>query len=217
MAPPYRPRNLPVQSAARQPGLRWFRTRRPAGLRTRLSQSACKSEALRKLTGRRNVARANPATARRWSYRADSGELQAIVGPPAHYNGRWSRRDILKSCRLSAHSYRAQALPCHRTHLRAARRVWRTVVRATHTPLILVLPRPHPTATCVTMSSGEASGAGVMPWAEVAIVKAKPAMAINLSIVLLPWVAQSARGGFSGASGGSQVLIGRRASGRLQA
>src|SRR4029077_7980396 len=60
-------------------------------------------------------------------------------------------------------------------------------------PLILVLPRPHPTATCVTISSGGASGAGVRPCAEVAIVKAKPATAINLSIVLLPWVVQSRR------------------------
>src|SRR5215208_2495423 len=94
------------------------------------------------------------------------------------------------------HSYEAQTPACHRTHLRTARRVWRTVVRATHTPLILVLPRPHPTAICVTMSSGGASGAGVMPCAEVAIVKAKPATAINLSIVFLPWLEQSARGGF---------------------
>src|SRR3954447_25600660 len=46
------------------------------------------------------------------------------------------------------------------------------------------------------MPSGGASGAGVTPCAEVAIVKAKPATAINLSIVFLPWLEQSARGGF---------------------
>ena len=56
------------------------------------------------------------------------------------------------------------------------------VVRATHTPLTLVLPTPHPTATCVTMPSGTASGAGVILCADVATVKAKPATAINLSI-----------------------------------
>jgi hypothetical protein len=60
------------------------------------------------------------------------------------------------------------------------------VVRATHIPLILVLPGPHPTATCVTMSFGGASGAGVMAGADVATVKAKPATAINLSIIFLP-------------------------------
>jgi hypothetical protein len=85
----------------------------------------------------------------------------------------------------------AQTPPCHRTHRRTARRVWRTVVRATHTPSILVLPGPHPTAICVTTSFGSASGAGVMPWADVATVKAKPATAINLSIVVLPWQYQS--------------------------
>src|SRR6476620_8323691 len=84
------------------------------------------------------------------------------------------------------HSYVAQTPACHRTHLRTARRVWRTVVRATHTPSIRVLPGPQPTAICVTMSSGRGSGAGVMPCAEVATKKAKPAAAINLIIVLLP-------------------------------
>src|SRR6266481_921485 len=169
MAPPYRPRNLPVQSAARQPGLRWLRMPRPAGLRTRSGQSACKSETFRKLVG---------------------GETPPVQNRPLPAGALYDRPAVpwrfLTSCCLSAHSYRAQAPPCHRTHLRTARRVWRTVVRATHTPLILVLPRPHPTATCVTISSGGASGAGVMPCAEVAIVKAKPAIAINLSIVLLP-------------------------------
>ena len=99
----------------------------------------------------------------------------------------------LESCCLSAHSYKAQTPACHRTHLRTARRVWRTVVRATHTPSILVLPGPQPTAICVTMSSGRASGAGVMACADVATVKAKPATAINLSIVLLPSVVDPRR------------------------
>jgi hypothetical protein len=47
----------------------------------------------------------------------------------------------------SVHSYAAQASPSHRKHLRAARRVWRMVVLATHTPLIRVLPGPQPTAS----------------------------------------------------------------------
>ena len=89
----------------------------------------------------------------------------------------------LKSRCFSAHSYTAQTPAFHRAHLRTSRRAWRMVVRATHTPSILVLPGPHPTATCVTMRSCGASGAGVMPCAEVAIVKAKPPIAINLSIV----------------------------------
>jgi hypothetical protein len=107
--------------------------------------------------------------------------------------------DNLKSRCLSAHSYKAQAPPFHRTHLRASRRTWRTVARATHTPSILVLPGPHPAATCVTMLSCGASGAGVMACAEVAIVKAKPPIAINLSIVLLLCVVRPARGGHSAA------------------
>jgi hypothetical protein len=41
------------------------------------------------------------------------------------------------------------------------------------------------------MSFGGASGAGVMPCADVATIKAKPATAINLSIVVLPWLYQS--------------------------
>ena len=99
-----------------------------------------------------------------------------------------SLRDLFEAEVVSsAHSYKAQTPLCHRTHLRAARRTCRTVVRATHTPSILVLPMPHPTATCVTISFGEASGVGVMPCADVASVRAKPVIAINLSIVLLLW------------------------------
>jgi hypothetical protein len=79
MALPYRPRNLRVQSAARQPGLRWLRMPRPAGLGTRSGQSACKSETLPKLVGRRNATSAKPATARWRSYRADCKNSQAIV------------------------------------------------------------------------------------------------------------------------------------------
>ena len=100
----------------------------------RSGQFACKSEALRKLAGRRNISHANPAAARRRSYRADSGKLQVSVGPPAHYDSRWSCGDIVKSSCLSAHSYRAQTPASHRRHLRTARRAWRTVVRATQTP-----------------------------------------------------------------------------------
>jgi hypothetical protein len=55
------------------------------------------------------------------------------------------------------HSYKAQAPPCHRTHLRTARRVWRMVVLATHTPLTSVLPGPQPTATCVIMLPARAA------------------------------------------------------------
>lgn len=80
------------------------------------------------------------------------------------------------------HSYKAQAPPCHRTHLRTARRVWRMVVLATHTPFTIVLPGPQPTATCVIMLSGCGIGADVMACANVAMDKAKPAAAINLII-----------------------------------
>jgi hypothetical protein len=111
--------------------------------------------------------------------------LGASVSAADAATGPRSGGDRVKSrCRL-AYSYKAQTPAFHRAHRRTARRVWRMVVRATHTPSTLVLPGPHPTATCVTMSSGGASGAGVMPCAEVAIVRAKPAIAINLSIVVL--------------------------------
>ena len=39
-------------------------------------------------------------------------------------------------------------------HLRTARRVWRTVVLATHTPLTRVRPAPQAAATSVIMLSG---------------------------------------------------------------
>jgi len=87
---------------------------------------------------------------------------------------------------MHVHSYAAQTPACHRRHLRAARRVWRTVVRATHTPLTRVLPGPQPTATRVIISSTWGGGAGVMACADAATNKAKPATAINLSIVVLP-------------------------------
>jgi hypothetical protein len=61
------------------------------------------------------------------------------------------------------------------------------VVLATQTPLIRVLPRPQPTATCVIMPSGWRSGAGVIACAEVVTTKAKPATAINLIIPFLPF------------------------------
>src|SRR6476659_9348258 len=48
-----------------------------------------------------------------------------------------------------AYSYIAQTPPCQRRHLRTARRVWRTVVLATQTPLIRVLPTPQAAATGV--------------------------------------------------------------------
>ncbi|QIO32190.1 hypothetical protein [Bradyrhizobium sp. 1(2017)] len=50
--------------------------------------------------------------------------------------------------------YKAQTPPCQRTHRRTARRVWRTVVLATHTPLIRVRPTPQAAATGVIMLSG---------------------------------------------------------------
>ena len=81
--------------------------------------------------------------------------------------------------------------PCHRRHLRTARRVWRTVVLATQTPLTRVLPGPHAAATCMTMPSGWGIGAGVIACAEVARAKAKPATAINLIILLLLFYRES--------------------------
>jgi hypothetical protein len=94
--------------------------------------------------------------------------------------------DFVYRCRFGGvHSYRAQTPPCHRRHLRTARRVWRTVVLATQTPLTRVLPGPHAAATCITMLSDWGIGAGVIACAEVARAKAKPATAINLIILLL--------------------------------
>ena len=79
------------------------------------------------------------------------------------------------------HSYSAQVLPCHRTQRRAARRVWRMIVRATHTPLTRVLPGPQPTATWVIMSSGSGTeiGAGVRACADAVTDKGKIVTAIN--------------------------------------
>jgi hypothetical protein len=51
------------------------------------------------------------------------------------------------------HQYAAQTPPCHRRHLRTARRVWRMVVLATQTPLTRVLNGPQPKRTCVIMAS----------------------------------------------------------------
>jgi hypothetical protein len=59
------------------------------------------------------------------------------------------------------------------------------VVLATQTPLTRVLPAPQAAATCVIMPSGWGIGAGVIACAEVVTAKAKPATAINLSIVVL--------------------------------
>ncbi|SCB47419.1 hypothetical protein GA0061098_1012110 [Bradyrhizobium shewense] len=83
------------------------------------------------------------------------------------------------------YSYKAQTLPCQRRHRRTARRVWRTVVLATHMSLIRVRPGPHAAATGVIMLSGWISGAGVMPWAEVPTNKAKVTTAIHLIIAHL--------------------------------
>jgi hypothetical protein len=100
--------------------------------------------------------------------------------------------DFVYRCRFGGvHSYRAQTPPCHRRHLRTARRVWRTVVLATQTPLTRVLPGPHAAATCMTMPSGWGIGAGVIACAEVARAKAKPATAINLIILLLLFYRES--------------------------
>jgi hypothetical protein len=68
-------------------------------------------------------------------------------------------------------------------HLRTARRVWRTVVLATQTPLTRVRPAPQAAAISVIMLSGCAIGAGVIAWADTATDKARPAMAINLIIL----------------------------------
>lgn len=60
------------------------------------------------------------------------------------------------------------------------------MVLATHTPLTRVLPGPHAAATGVIMLSDWASGAGVMPCADVPTNKAKLATANHLIIVHLP-------------------------------
>ena len=135
MAPPYRPRNLPVQRAL------------PGGTRLALVEDA-------KARGLEDAQADLPAKVK-GPEGPRNARAQAGRSPPATATGRRYRRDGPQSHCLSAHSYKAQAL-FHRTHRRAARRACRTVVRATHTPLILVLPMPHPTATCVTMPSGGA-------------------------------------------------------------
>src|SRR6516165_1642659 len=61
------------------------------------------------------------------------------------------------------------------------------VVLATHRPPTMVLPAPQPRRTCVIMPSGWGIGAGSIACAEVATAKAKPATAINLTILLLPF------------------------------
>ena len=61
------------------------------------------------------------------------------------------------------------------------------VVLATQTPPTRVLPGPQAKATCVTMLSGLATGAGVIASADVAATtSAKPATAINLIILFIP-------------------------------
>jgi hypothetical protein len=62
------------------------------------------------------------------------------------------------------------------------------VVLATQWPPTIVLPTPHPKRTCVIMPSDRGIGAGVIACAEVATAKAKPAIAINLIILLLPFL-----------------------------
>jgi hypothetical protein len=57
----------------------------------------------------------------------------------------------------------------------------------TQTPLTITLPMPQPIRVCVTIPSGWKSGAGVIACADVATAKAKPAAAINLIIVFLPF------------------------------
>jgi len=86
------------------------------------------------------------------------------------------------------YSYWAQTPACHRRHRRTARRVCRTVVLATHTPLIRVRPTPHAATTGVIMLSGCIIGAGVMACAEVPINTAKVATASHFIIVHLPCV-----------------------------
>jgi len=60
------------------------------------------------------------------------------------------------------------------------------VVLATQTPLTRVRPGPQAAATGVMTLSGCGIGAGVRACADVATDKAKPAMTIDLIILLLP-------------------------------
>lgn len=86
-----------------------------------------------------------------------------------------------------AYSYAAQAPPAHRTQRRTALRVCRTVVLATHTPLILVLPGPQAAAISMTMSfSGTSSGAGVNACAELASTTENAATDSSLIMCALP-------------------------------
>ena len=81
-------------------GLRWFRTRRPADLRTRSSQSACRSEALRKLAGRQRR-RTNSATARCNQWHAGGGDTTIPCDIPciAHWSPRSRKRSRPIRCR----------------------------------------------------------------------------------------------------------------------
>jgi hypothetical protein len=118
------------------------------------------------------------------------------------------------------HWYEAQTPACHRTHLRTARRVWRTVVRATHTPFTRVLPGPQPIATRVTISSTWGCDAGIMACADVATNKAKPATATDLSILFslsCPINRNKPTEAALSRRSPIQRLTGRRASGRLRA
>ena len=55
---------------------------------------------------------------------------------------------------VASQKYRTQTFAFHRAHLRTSRRTWRLVVLATQTPLILTLPAPHASRTCVIMPFG---------------------------------------------------------------
>ena len=76
--------------------------------------------------------------------RINFGRGSFIGFPPELKQRTWNDAGCL-------YRYNAQIPPCHRTHLRTAQRVCRTVVLATHTPLTRVLPAPHAKATCVIM------------------------------------------------------------------
>src|SRR6185312_17359269 len=94
-----------------------------------------------------------------------------------------SDKALARTPTRGVHLHSTQLRPLHRTHLRAARRVWRMVVLATHTPLTRVRPGPHAAATRVIMLSGCANGAGVMACADVPSNKAKVAAVNHLIIV----------------------------------
>jgi hypothetical protein len=72
--------------------------------------------------------------------------------------GRRTTAKLLKSDEArrwcSGQPYMTQTPPCHRAHLRTARRAWRVAALDTQTPLTITLPAPQPMRACVIMPSG---------------------------------------------------------------